>query len=105
MSVLIQGMQVPTRCAECWLMDGEDSWCTACRGRHLYPEYRSGIKDSPEGCPLVPVPPHGRLIDADALHYSRIRIAHPSGDIGGWNAVVMSAEINNAPTIIPPEEE
>jgi hypothetical protein len=55
----------------------------------------------------VPVPPHGRLIDADALHYNRIRIAHPDGAVGGWNAVVMSAEIKDAPTIIPadPGEE
>ena len=49
------------------------------------------------------VQPHGRLIDADALHYNRIRIAHPDGAIGGWNAVVMSAEIKDAPTIIPAE--
>ena len=34
-----------------------------------------------------------RLIDADKLHYSRIRIAHSDGTIGGYNAVVMSAEI------------
>ena len=52
----------------------------------------------------VPVPPHGRLIDADALHYSRIRIAHNDGTIGGYNAVVMSAEIKDAPTIIEAEE-
>lgn len=39
-----------------------------------------------------------RYIDADKLHYSRIRIIHPDGTIGGYNAVVMSAEINNAPT-------
>lgn len=39
-----------------------------------------------------------RYIDADKLHYSRIRIMHEDGTIGGYNAVVMSAEINNAPT-------
>ena len=40
-----------------------------------------------------------RLIDADKLHYNRIRIAHPDGIIGGYNAVVMSAEIKDAPTV------
>lgn len=40
-----------------------------------------------------------RLIDADKLHYSRIRIAHSDGIIGGYNAVVMSAEIKDAPTV------
>ena len=63
--VYISGMEMPTRCAECWLMDGLDGWCCAKRGRALPPEYRYGIKDRPDWCPLVPVPPHRRLIDAD----------------------------------------
>ena len=40
-----------------------------------------------------------RLIDADALNYVRVRIAHEDGTIGGYNAVVPSSEIKNAPTI------
>lgn len=40
-----------------------------------------------------------RLIDADALHFNRIRIAHEDGTVGGYNAVAMSAEIKDAPTI------
>jgi len=40
-----------------------------------------------------------RLIDADALMYSRVRIAHDDGTIGGYNAVVMSSVINNSPTV------
>lgn len=39
-----------------------------------------------------------RYIDADKLHYSRVRIVHPDGTIGGYHAVVMSAEIKGAPT-------
>lgn len=39
-----------------------------------------------------------RYIDAEKLHYSRIRIMHEDGTIGGYNAVVMSAEIKDAPT-------
>lgn len=39
-----------------------------------------------------------RYIDADALTFSRVRIIHPDGTAGGWNAVVMSSVINNAPT-------
>ena len=45
-----------------------------------------------------------RLIDADKLHYSLIRIVHDDGTIGddivgGYNAVVMYAEIKGAPTV------
>jgi hypothetical protein len=96
MSVLIKGMEMPTE---------EYGTMTI----KIYPnghvaEY---IGDMGRVWDAVPVPPHGRLIDADALHYNRIRIAHPDGAVGGWNAVVMSAEIKDAPTIIPadPGEE
>ena len=104
MSVLIKGMEMPTRCAVCWLMDGEDSWCTARRGRHLYPEYRYGIKDRPEWCPLVPVPPHGRLIDADDFERNNQYF---------WNRDFINPKyedtladlVNAAPTIVPASEE
>lgn len=40
-----------------------------------------------------------RYIDADKLTYSRVRIIHSDGTMGGWNAVVMSSVINNAPAV------
>ena len=118
MGVYIKGMEMPTRCAECWLMDGEDSWCTACRGRHLGPEYRYGIKDRPGWCPLVPVPPHGRLIDADALmkEFEKAqRRMEQHGQEYSCSFLSSSREIStewycvedmleNAPTVIEAEE-
>lgn len=38
-----------------------------------------------------------RYIDADKLTYSRVRIIHSDGTIGGWHAVVMSSVIKDAP--------
>ena len=54
MSILVKGMKMPEKCHLCpfWT----DVNCTATFQNH-------GKKD----CPLVPVPPHGRLIDADAF--------------------------------------
>ena len=111
MSVLIKGMEMPVTCCHCPLMgyDPDREWfdSMARTGAHicvLTGELIDNTKRE-DHCPLVPVPPHGRLIDADALHYSRIRIAHPDGAVGGWNAVVMSAEIKDAPTIIPVDLE
>lgn len=50
----------------------------------------------------VPVPPHGRLVDADAL----IKMAEPIKDFrGNVKCVVWDAHINRLPTIIPAEEE
>lgn len=58
MSVLIKGMKMPASCYECVLghaVDGCDSWY----GKEVSTTAR------PINCPLVEVPPHGRLIDAD----------------------------------------
>ena len=65
MSILIKGMEMPTRCADCWALDdyGDYPRCRITGEQHGYTfgyrEYRM------PNCPLVPVPPHGRLIDVD----------------------------------------
>lgn len=113
MSILIKGMEMPTRCADCWLMDGLDGRCCAKRGRALTPEYRYGSKDRPDWCPLVPLPPHGRLIDADALmlEIKEYIEEYDELDENGyhnlkWCAMKEAeATIANAPTIIPAEED
>ena len=84
MGVYIKGMEMPTCCAGCCL----DRFC---KHWDIVP-YRH------EDCPLVPVPtPHGRLIDADALNSS-------ATDYSG-NHLVYLVDIDDAPTIIPAEEE
>ena len=60
MSVLIPGIEMPKRCGECPLSLYPHSPCWK-NGGALDWENR------PNWCPLVPVPPHGRLIDADVL--------------------------------------
>ena len=64
MSVLIRGMEMPTRCGECLLAKlsptGESLICNYMLSRVPWDE-------RPFDCPLVPVPPHGDLIDRDAL--------------------------------------
>ena len=101
MSILIKGLKMPKGCERCWLMDGEDSWCTAMRGRYLTPDFRYGIKDKPEWCPLVEVPPHGRLIDADAIKekidHQRPRRLYEDA----WTLTI----IDDAPTVIPADKE
>lgn len=99
--ILIRGMEMPKRCSDCWLMDGEDSWCTAMRGKHLDGSYRYGIKDKPDWCPIIALPEgHGRLIDASKLmkHYA------------WWGENDEQRElfdeiIDQQETIVPAEEE
>jgi len=100
MSILIKGMEMPKNCFDCPLFD--DVYTD---GLGVPLDYYQASGETKKDCPLVPVPPHGRLIDADALTFSRIRIAHEDGVIGGYNAVVMSCAIKDAPTIIPADPE
>jgi len=82
MSILIKGMEMPESCLECpfkWAGDST-TYCLAQTPtmKSLMPVKLHEIRWKKFGnavekfrwkeasCPLVPVPPHGRLIDADA---------------------------------------
>ena len=68
MSILIKGMDMPTNCGDCkafvcyrqWAGDVGDCFCGITKND-------AKAKEKNADCPLTPVPPHGRLIDADAL--------------------------------------
>lgn len=90
MSVYIKGFPLPNNCGACPL---RLAWCR----ERIYMVTR------PERCPIVPVPPHGRLIDADAL---RVDYFAPSSTSNMPNYYhVSKAQIDNAPTIIESEGE
>ena len=90
MSILIN-MEMPKSCSDCPMLDWDLDYIK-CKvtGRHFK------VKEEPFGarrvddCPLVPAPPHGRLIDADEL------IVMEFGGI----SFVPKEFIDNAPTII-----
>lgn len=95
MSVLIKGMEMPTNCRACPLatrfFDGED--VCAMLGTYVHD------RDREDDCPLVHVPPHGRLIDADAIPYNKIMIEDDDFYYG-----ITQPRIERMPTIIPAEE-
>ena len=104
MSVYISGMEMPESCDKCPIMMFEDTNCAPelyCGCPIVFKAHPQGVGHRPDYCPLVPVPPHGRLIDADALFKEMER--------KGWfdNADRDKAEdlVLDAPTIIPAEEE
>ena len=67
MSVYIKGMEMPTCCAECKLCALLPINDYAIFRKCLPLNRRAEIPIRREDCPLIPVPDHGRLIDADAL--------------------------------------
>ena len=97
MAVLIKGMEMPNNCRDCWH--------SLCCKYTLTGDERYYSKS--DDCPLVPVPEHGRLIDADALvrELTSIRASFGSANglvEGGLNIAVST--VNGRSTIIPAEE-
>lgn len=62
MGVYIPNMKMPEHCGVCRF--AVDGWCYAYGKPNIDALANDGRTNF---CPLVPVPPHGRLIDADAL--------------------------------------
>lgn len=104
MSVLINGMEMPPNCYRCPFCDYVSGRCDAARENPYTPESR--YEKRADFCPLVPVPPHGRLIDADAL------LSAYEGDL--WLTARtdyaeglrdVATDIKQAPTTIEAEDE
>ena len=107
MSVIVSGMEMPEHCGYCRFR--YDGICHALQKTQY----------SMEECPLVPLRPYGRLIDADALmnEFEKAqRTMQQHGREYSCSFMSSSQEIStewycvedildNAPTIIPAEEE
>ena len=94
MGIYIKGMEMPKCCAECPI--NHDAECLICNNMVCNEPYTQKA----DWCPLVEVPPHGRLVDADAL-YAEWLDEGENECIYDTNAFLYS--ISGMPTII--EEE
>ena len=59
-------MEMPASCESCPCKTANAFGGLGCQATGYIP-LRKANQDRPDNCLLVPVPPHGRLIDADAL--------------------------------------
>ena len=104
MGVYIRGMEMPDNCLECPL---ETDYGT-CGYYSLFVEagHDSEVWKRRDDCPLVEVPPHGRLIDADALN-DLINKSYPMTDrVDVHNGyAICQIMIKDLPTVIEAEEE
>ena len=99
MGVYIKGMEMPTNCFLCPLsvLNGERLFCEVTKDEVLRAK-------KPSDCPIVLVPDHGRLVDADAAYD---KIAEEAGEEAG-NYVdmdVVGIGLEYTPTIIPADKE
>ena len=104
-------MEMPTSCDDCRLNNGISCYAV--------PEYtEDGVvgrtDDRPDWCPLVPVPPHGDLIDRDALMKILSKVIDINASIEQRNEATdqerrclwwFEQQIGIAPTIIPASED
>lgn len=107
MSILIKGMEMPHDCDECRLCAFIPVGDYAINRKCLPLNAKAEITIRRANCPLIEIPPHGRLIDADALEQDaqkRLLIYNKYGDQFQKPYEVMRA-IALAPTIISAEEE
>ena len=96
-------MEMPKSCRDCRFCNGQANtdygvcaWCDVDgKARDVY---------TMQDCPLVPVPPHGDLIDRDALKAS-LAFAEKTAEwaVPALRAVLMV--IDEMPTVIPAEEQ
>ena len=107
--IYIQNMEMPKSCWDCFAC--RDGWC-------IINQKIEGHRTVTHSCPLVAVPDHGRLIDADALLLHLLTAE--SGKVYNYcypckeviqaikeSPTIIAAmnAINEMPTIIPPESE
>ena len=108
MSILIMGLEMPTNCFLCPLsvLRGERLFCEVTKDEVLRAK-------RPSDCPLVPVPPHGRLIDADEFMRDECNNCDGACESIPCDCVNCHADcrcefmrdILDAPTVIPAEGE
>lgn len=93
-SILIKGVVMPLTCEECPCYDSNDHSCNV-SGVDVAEYQYTG---RPDNCPLVEVPtPHGRLIDADALHEKA------DSQLTFWKGAIDEIMVREAPTVIEAE--
>lgn len=110
MSILIKGMGMPESCEDCsaQIIDPTGG-ASGCAVNHSIILRKRGER-RPTECPLVEVPKHGRLIDADELTKTISEHVYPvtdyfnSRDYGMFWTGGIEKAINEQPTIIEAEE-
>ena len=91
--IYIPGMEMPIACTFCPC--AHDDKCDITRKKQTFLEW---YESRPDWCPLVPVPDHGPLVDADAIVAS---CKDEKGYYYGYEAAIIGEKAESAPVIIP----
>lgn len=121
MNILLTGIEMPTWCRDCplcWNMNDNSAmqWCMVAGepnecvsggvGMKTITTVDWKAKQRPRWCPLVELPPHGDLIDRDALYeLVKQRGKNWAGEWCDFECHINGNDILNAPVIIPAEKD
>ena len=99
---------MPTSCDMCWALDEYGDY-PRCRITEEQRGYNFPIREKRmDKCPLASVPPHGDLIDRDALTNNillRTYIRFHTGETPPSEWMILGQHIIDAPTILEAEVE
>ena len=100
MSIIIKGMEMPKNCAECKMW----SICDCLKEFDDYESLLYAVDDGDlvraDDCPLIELPPHGRLGDLDELY----KVANMADDFGADTTDILKLIIDT-PAVIEAEGE
>ena len=102
MSVLIKGMEMPGTCSGCEWSYYVGNGRAMCKRVSMTDKTDIMTKRRADFCPLIEVPPHGRLIDIKSVEDGKFHAA--GNDCQRWWNGALESVINNAPTVIEAEE-
>lgn len=97
----LPGMDLPTSCYKCYLKqrNGMDIVCPVTHERFSVADINI-LEYRLDSCPIVPVPEHGRLVDADALPWIEGR---DEQDNPAYLLIKKCVDV--LPTVIPASKE
>ena len=105
MGVYIEGMEMPDGCFHCILsfmyFNGTENVLRCNVLKKLVSD--DGTKDT--NCPLIEVPPHGRLIDADAVERNLVKMQMAQKGVIGHGIRKSRAVVRDMVTVIPADKD
>ena len=104
MSILIRSMEMPKTCWDCACSIYYESQDKAmCDITDETLDYILWKRERRPDCPLIELPPHGRLIDIKSVEYGKFTAV--GNEYQRWWNGALDSIIDNAPTVIEAEGE
>ena len=103
MSVIVKGRNMPRHCGECACSNYYDQLdALLCDFTEKQLDEKTWKKERHPDCPLVELPPHGRLIDIRSVEDEKFVTV--GNDYQRWWNGALESVIDNAPTVIEGSE-